>query len=108
MNYFAGGVVLSVALATAPVMAHHAAADMVDEDVYEMIDDLVSDVHAEMTIDDLAYQTMMTIDTQSVRSMENMIDDGLLDYASMLDGEVAVEIEFNPDGSATMVISQSI
>lgn len=108
MNYFARGVVLSMALATAPVMAHHAADGIVDDEVYEMIDELVSDTHAEMTVDDLAYQTMVTIDTRNVRMLENMIDDGLLDYASMLDGEVEVDIEFDPDGSASMTITQSI
>jgi hypothetical protein len=35
-----------------------------------------------------------------------MIDDGLLDYASMLDGDVGVDIDFNSNGSVTMTITQ--
>jgi hypothetical protein len=99
--------VLSMTLATVPVMAHHAAEGVVDEDVYAMIDSLVADTpHAEMTIDDLAYRMETTITVSDVRRMERMIDDGLLDYASMLDDEITVSIEFNPDGSTTMVITQ--
>ena len=101
--------VLSMALATVPVMAHHAAADIVDADVYAMIDSLVADTpHADMTIDDLVSQMETAIRVPSVGMMERMIDDGLLDYASMLDGEVTVAIGFNPDGSATMVITQGM
>jgi hypothetical protein len=36
-----------------------------------------------------------------------MIDDGLLTYASMLDGEIEVAIGFNDDGSVTMSVTQT-
>ena len=35
-----------------------------------------------------------------------MIDDGLLTYASMLDGETTVTIIFNADGSVSTTILQ--
>ena len=38
-------------------LAHHPAADIVDPDIYAMIDENVSDVHAEMTFDDMGGDT---------------------------------------------------
>ncbi len=91
----------SAVITAAPAFAHHAAEGVVDEEVYAMIDDLLADsAHAEMTIDDLAN---MEITTRSVSQMENLIDDGLLDYAAMLDATVT--ITFDTDGSVIMSIS---
>ena len=91
----------STIISTAPAFAHHAAEGVVDEEVYAMIDELLADsAHSEMTIDDLAY---MEITTRTVTQMENLIDDGLLDYASMLDATVT--ITFDADGSVIMTIS---
>ena len=104
---------VSTAMAAFPVLGHHAAEGMVDEEVYEMIDTLLTDTpHAEMTIDDIAVGmtdvTTTTITTNSVTSMENMIDDGLLDYAAMLDGDVEVVITFDSTGSGvTLSIIQT-
>jgi len=91
----------STVIASVPAFAHHAAEGVVDDDVYAMIDDLLADsAHADMTIDDLAN---MEITTRSVSQMENLIDDGLLDYSAMLDATVT--ITFDADGSVTMIIS---
>ena len=91
----------SIVIAAAPAFAHHAAEGVVDEEVYEMIDALLEDsAHAEMTVDDIAY---MEITTRTVTQMENLIDDGLLDYAAMLDAEVT--ITFDEDGSVVLSIS---
>ena len=91
--------VVALAVTAVPAFAHHAAADIVDEDVYEMIDSLVADTpHADMTLEDLT--------TPTITGMENMIDDGLLDYAAMLEGSVEVRINFGEDGSASMTITQ--
>jgi hypothetical protein len=38
--------------------------------------------------------------------MENLIDDGLLDYASRLEGDVDVNIQFAEDGDVTLTLSQ--
>ena len=92
----------SIVIAAVPAFAHHAAEGVVDADVYEMIDELLADsAQAEMTIDDLAYT--MDITTRTVTQMENLIDDGLLDYAAMLDATVT--ITFDADGSVIMSIS---
>ena len=104
---------VSTAMAAFPAFGHHAAEGMVDDEVYEMIDTLLMDTpHAEMTIDDIVVGmtdvTTTTITTNSVTSMENMIDDGLLDYAAMLDGEVEVVITFDSTGSGvTLSIIQT-
>ena len=91
-----------------PVLAHHAAQSVVDEEIYTMIDSMVADTpHAEMTLDDIAVgMTEMVIDTQNVRSLELMIDDGLLTYLDMLDGDVSITIEMNDDNSVTMTVLQ--
>ena len=99
---------VSTAMAGFPVFAHHAAEGMVDEEVYEMIDTLLMDTpHAEITIDDIATGmtdvTTTTITTNTVTSMENMIDDGLLDYAAMLDGDVEISITFDSSGSGVIL-----
>ena len=104
---------VSIAIAAFPAFGHHAAEGMVDDDVYIMIDSLLDGTpHAEMTIDDIATGmtdvTTTTITTNSVTSMENMIDDGLLDYAAMLDGEVEIIISFDSTGSGvTLTIIQT-
>lgn len=50
--------------------------------------------------------TEITLSTRTLSSLENMIDDGLLDHASMLDGDVEVGIDFDNNGSVTMTITQ--
>jgi len=48
---------LALLLASANIYAHHPAADIVDPEIYEMIDENVSDVHADMTFDDMGGDT---------------------------------------------------
>ena len=60
-----------------------------------------------VTITDMGGGTSeITLTTRTLTSLENMIDDGLLDYASMLDGDVDVGIDFSENGSVTMTITQ--
>lgn len=46
-----------MALGSGAVLAHHPAADIVDPEIYAMIDENVSEVHAEMTFDDMGGDT---------------------------------------------------
>jgi hypothetical protein len=39
--------------------------------------------------------------------VQNLIDDGLLEYAAMLDGEVTLVIEFDDPVGATVLITQT-
>lgn len=89
-----------VAIVAIPLVAHHAAAGTVDEEVYEMIDALVADTpHASMTLPTtVGGMTETFISTRTVQSVENLIDDGLLTYGAMLDGQVDVVISYG-DGS---------
>ena len=108
MKKFLQATVVSLAVVSLPTFAHHAAEGMVDDEVYAMIDSLLMDTpHADMTLEDLGSgMTELTITTPTVTTMENMVDDGLLDYASMLDGDVEVGITFNDDGDVTMTVTQ--
>ena len=97
-------------LVAVPVLAHHAAEGILDEEIYAMIDDMVSDTtHATLEFSDMGGSaTEITITTQSVRDVENMIDDGLLEYAAMLDGDVSLVIEFDDQGGgATVLITEA-
>lgn len=102
-------VTFSLVLTVAAVaVAHHAAAGIVDEDIYAMIDAMVADTpHGEMTLDDLGGgMTEITIGQVTVVSVERMIEDDLLTYASMLDGDVTVQIVFDGPRDVEMLILQ--
>lgn len=86
-------VIFSLALATSPVLAHHPAADMVDEEIYAVIDELVSDTpHATLVFDEEMGTTEIT--TESVSDAEDIIDDYLLADLSLLEEEVSITITF--------------
>lgn len=88
--------------------AHHAAQGIVDDEIYEMIDTMVADTpHGEMTLEDLGSgMTAITVETRTPVEMENLIEDGLLTYAAMLDGDVTIEIVFADNRSVSLVILQ--
>lgn len=93
----------------APVLAHHPTADIVDEEIYAMIDSMVADTpHADMTFDEMGggmTETSVTFD--SLRVFESMIaNDDLLEYIELLDGVVDVSLAFNPDRSVTLTVNQ--
>lgn len=91
-----------------PAWSHHPAADIVDPEIYAMIDALVADTpHADLVFSDMGRgMTEIEVTAGSIRAMESMIDDGLMDYALTLDGDVAVTIRANTDGGVTLTISQ--
>jgi len=99
---------LGLLLAAAPLYAHHAAEGIVDDEVWQMIDDLVADTpHADLVFEDMGSgMTDITLTTNTITAFENMVDDGLLSYVAMLDGEVDVQIEFSDQGGVVMTISQ--
>ena len=79
------------------VIAHHPAIDMVDEDIYALLSSLVADTpHAELVFDDDMGDghDLTTIHIDNVSAADDLIDDGLLDDLSLLDGEVTINIEF--------------
>jgi len=106
MNKVLSLVVLLLLLA-GPIYAHHASEGIVDEEVYAMIDAMVADTpHADLTFDEMPGGDMqMTVDTTTI-SLENMMDDGLLTYLGMLDGDVTVTIEFGAGSTVTMTVLQ--
>ena len=93
----------------APVLAHHPAADIVDEEIYENIDSMVAETpHADITFDEMGGgMTVTTITYDSLSDFESMIvRDDLLEYVELLDGVVDVSIAFNPDDTVTLTINQ--
>lgn len=106
-KYLILGAVVAL-LASAPLFSHHAAEGIIDDEVYATIDDMVADTpHATMDLSSMgADTTEVTLSTRSVRDVENLIDDGLLDYAAMLDGDVTMVIEFDDRGGALVTITQ--
>ncbi len=109
MNKLVALAAVSLILTVAAVaVAHHAAAGIVDADIYAMIDELVANTpHGEMTLDDLGSgMTEISIDQVTLVSVERMIEDDLLTYASMLDGDVTVEITFAGPRDVQMTILQ--
>ena len=120
MKKILSAIAVSFILGAAPAYAHHMAADIVDEEIYAMIDELVSDTpHAELALDGdmgtvdahggvISEETIaeVSITTRMVRDVEEMMKDGLLTYVSHLDGLVSITIDFNDDQSVTMTIMQ--
>jgi hypothetical protein len=51
--------------------------------------------------------TEITVNSRDLRTLENLIDEGVLEYASMLDGDVDVAIDFVDNGSVALTISQT-
>lgn len=95
MKKLVTSIALSLFLATAPAYAHHPAEDIVDAEIYDMIDEMVSDTpHADMEFDDEMGTTTITAD--SVSAAEELIDDGLLATLSLLD-EASVTVTFVND-----------
>ena len=48
---------IAMAFGTTAAFAHHPAADIVDPEIYAMIDENVSDTHAEMDLTDMGADT---------------------------------------------------
>jgi len=101
---------IGLLLATVSAFAHHAAEGIVDEEIYAMIDGMVVDTpHAELDFDDSQPGMVeTTITTRTTRSLESMMSDGLLTNISLLDGDVAVSIEFDDRGGATLTVIQTL
>ena len=100
-------VIGAVAFAALPVLGHRSTRDLPDDQIYERIGSLVSSVY-QADMDSQRMQDgaiMTTVSVSCVRRLEDLITDGLLGYASMLDGSVGVTIEFD-GGGASLVITQ--
>ena len=111
MNKFFQLIAIALLLSSTNLYAHHPAADMVDEDIYAMIDSMVEDTpHATLTFDEEMGSsgiTETTITLDSVGDLESLIlRDDMLEYIELLDGEVDLSITFNEDGSVTVNIIQ--
>jgi len=100
-------VIVAVAFAALPVLGHRSTKDLPDDEIYERIGTLVSSAYrADMDSQRMQDGAIMTtVNVSCVRRLEDLIVDGLLDYASMLDGSVGITIEFN-EGGVSLIITQ--
>lgn len=100
---------LAMFLGSTSVYAHHPAADIVDEEIYEMIDLMVEDTpHATLTFDEMGGgMTETSITTDTLSDFETLVQqEDLLEYVEQLDGVVDVSLSFNDDSSVTMTVNQ--
>lgn len=100
---------LALLLASTNLYAHHPAADIVDAEIYAMIDSYVADTpHATLTLDEMGGgMTETTITTDSLSAFETLVArKDLLEYVELLDGVVDVSLSFNADSSVTMTVNQ--
>jgi len=97
---------LALALGSAPTFAHHMAADILDEDIYAMIDALVADTpHATLDLQSVgAGMSVVTVTTGSIDAMGDFLDDGGLGYIEELSGTVYTDITIGDDGSAALTV----
>lgn len=97
-----------VLLITTPSFSHHMAEDVADEEVYEKIKAFVADTpHARLVFQTIPATdtTVMTITTDSQGFFQEMVDEGIFDYFSMLDGDVTVTNNY-VSGNAVVTITQ--
>ena len=100
---------LAMFLGSTGVYAHHPAADIVDEEIYEMIDLMVEDTpHATLTFEEMGGgMTETSITTDTLGDFETLVQqEDLLEYVEQLDGVVDVSLSFNDDRSVTMTVNQ--
>ena len=100
------GIALIGLLFTLPAYAHHPAEDVVDDDIYTNIDDMVSDTpHADLVVADdmVGDDTITTTITGTLRSAEELVDDGLITEVSNLNGDVYMTIEFEENGNDVVI-----
>jgi hypothetical protein len=99
------GVALIGLLFSLPVYAHHPTEDIVDADIYDIINEMVSDTpHADLVFDDMGGDdTTTTTITGSLRSAEELVDDGLITEVSDLSGDVYMTIEFEGNGDDVVI-----
>lgn len=91
--------VITLAMGSTAAFAHHPAEDIVDPEIYAMIDENVADTpHADLTFDDMGSDTVDTgasVDTDTVDSMGGGMADsmgGNLEEVSTL-AEASVDVE---------------
>ena len=88
---------IAMVLAGTAAYAHHPAADIVDPEIYAMIDANVSDVHAEMVFDDMGRDLIDAGDAMNSREdmdapMESRDDMGNENMARDEAGEVSADL----------------
>lgn len=84
-----------IGLGAGVAIGHHAAQGMAPDEIWMMIDELLEGTpHAEMDITDIGPDSMdVMIMTPTVRGIQDVIGEGLLEYFGMFGSELTVTIE---------------
>jgi hypothetical protein len=92
-----------------PVIAHHPAQSILDEEIWEHIDEMVADTpHATLDLSGMGADIdMAEISTDRIRDLEDLIANDLLDFVALLDGEVTLTIDFYGPHDFVMTIEQN-
>jgi opacity protein-like surface antigen len=74
---------IAIAMGSTAAFAHHPAAEIVDADVYAMIEENISEVHLDMTFDDMGGDTdVMSGDTSDVGSTRSSVSSDIANYGT--------------------------
>ena len=74
---------IAMAMASTAAFAHHPAIDIVDEGIYDMIEENISDVHLDMTFEDMGGDTdVMSGDTSDVGSTRASVASDIANYGA--------------------------
>lgn len=93
--------------AAVPVVAHHMAEGILDEELYDMIDAAVANTpHAELDFTSIGGRTEITIEAGNLMALENLVDTELISMVGMLDGQVTMDIEFTETRTIYVTIVQ--
>ncbi|MBU0946245.1 MAG: hypothetical protein KJ804_22505 [Proteobacteria bacterium] len=77
---------------------------MIAEEVSVMNDVFVVDTpHALLTFEKIPGMTVTTIETEAEHFLKDMVDDELMAYFSVLDGDMTVAIECNSDSNTAVI-----
>ena len=89
---------LSLLLAPGIALAHHPTEDILDAEIYEAIDDMVSDTpHADLFIEEDEETITTTVTTDFTSTADSLIQQGMIEAVSQLDGDVTMVIEFDTE-----------
>jgi hypothetical protein len=111
MKKFLFTATICLVLASTPVFAHHPTEEIVSEDIFEMIDTAVSETpHADMLFDEMetAAAEMTGVKTRTIRfyslgTKTNTLVLFILNYASILEGDVEISIEYVDEGATESI-----
>lgn len=111
-------VVIFLVMVSVNSFAHHPAADIIDPEIYEQIDEMLSQTPHVTIIDDMMTTTRLTeaadgeiveirVLADSMAAAESLINKGIVSFCSMLSGTTTITIEYIKDAVEVESVLQS-